>query len=190
MCVLSKCRLGKFHLNVNETWLLNYWPYNFISPRCSSILLYTYSRRERGLHVLTFAGVREGAEPLLPRAGESQQVNDSQQVRRHHRDAEVEQAVAEADWPLESTQRLCGHAVIEPRLRFQLVFGPTGGSFVAIVKLTGRMWPLWDRSQRTILPGFRLAGAACCRIRHWGIRTTIKRKCPLWCWAPPLGHFL
>lgn len=92
------------------------------------MLLYTYSRRERGLHVLTLAGVCESAEPLLPRAGESQQVNDLQQVRRHHRDAEVEQAVAEANRTLKSTQRLGGHAVIDSRLRFQTVFGPTRGS--------------------------------------------------------------
>lgn len=80
MCVWAKWWLGNFHLGVNEIWLRSYWPYTFLCnevvPRCSGMFLYTYSRRERGLHVLTFARVCKGVKPLLPWAWESQQVND------------------------------------------------------------------------------------------------------------------
>lgn len=106
--------------------------YKFLLPRCPSMLLYTYSRRERGLHVLTFAGVHEGVESLLSRAGESQKVNDPQQVRGHHGDAEVEQAVAETDRALQATQGLRGHAAIQSRPRFRAVLGTTGGRFAAV----------------------------------------------------------
>lgn len=76
---------------------------------CVVAMLHTYSRSERGLHVLTFTGIREGGQPLVPVAGETQQVDDLQQVGGHHGDAQVEKAVAEADRALQPAQGLSAH---------------------------------------------------------------------------------
>lgn len=71
-----------------------------------------FSRGQWRLHVLALAGVHEGREALHPVAGEAQQVDDLQQVRRHHGDAQVEEAVAEADRALEPVQGLGRHAAL------------------------------------------------------------------------------
>lgn len=76
---------------------------------CVVAKLHTYSRSERGLHVLTFTGIREGGQPLVPVTGETQQVDDLQQVGGHHGDAQVEEAVAEADRALQAAQGLGAH---------------------------------------------------------------------------------
>lgn len=84
---------------------------------------YTYSRSERGLHVLTLTGKRERGQPLRPVTGKPQQVDDFQQVRGHHGDAEVEEAVAEADGALEAAQGL-GRRRLHPRRRHCVVVPP------------------------------------------------------------------
>ena len=45
-------------------------------------------------------------------AGETQQVDDLEQVRRYHGDAQVEEAVAEADGALEPVQGLGRHVAL------------------------------------------------------------------------------
>lgn len=69
-----------------------------------------FSRGQWRLHVLAFAGVHEGREALQPVTREAQQVDDLQQVWRDHGDAQVEEAVAEADRALEPVQGLGRHA--------------------------------------------------------------------------------
>lgn len=59
-----------------------------------------YSRSQRGLHVLAFTRIHEGGQALETVAGETQQVDDLEQVWRHHGDAEVEEAVAKANGAL------------------------------------------------------------------------------------------
>ena len=79
--------------------------------------VHVYSRREGSLHILTFAGVRQGLKPLVPVAGEAQQVDDLEQVRGHHGDAQVEQAVAETDRALQPVHSLGADPVQAPRGR-------------------------------------------------------------------------
>ena len=80
------------------------------------VLLHTYSRSKRGLHVLTFARIREGRQSLVSVAGEAQQVDDLQQMGRHHGDAQVEEAVAKADRALQTAQDLGAHPTRPLRL--------------------------------------------------------------------------
>lgn len=83
----------------------------------------SYSRGQRRLHVLALARVHEGGQALETVAGETEQVDDLEQVWRHHGDAQVEEAVAEADGALEPVQGLGRDAVLHWRVVVGVVRG-------------------------------------------------------------------
>lgn len=100
-----------------------------------------YSRGQRCLHVLALTGIHKGGQALETVTRESQQVDNLEQVRRDHGDAQVEQAIAEADGALEPVQGLDRHAVLHrcvvvSVVRLMMDGGPPLTGFLQLADVT------------------------------------------------------